>query len=131
MKAAMIFLASAALVCAPAPARAADYPSKPITLMIGFAPGGPSDVMARILTKKMEEILKQPLVIENRAGAGGSIAGAEVAKRYDRPQPGQQVIVRTKAGVLVTVTQPINPALRVGQRVYIEGAGEGARVLPQ
>jgi tripartite-type tricarboxylate transporter receptor subunit TctC len=80
MKAAMIFLAGAAFVCAPAPARAADYPSKPITLMIGFAPGGPSDVMARILTKKMEEILKQPLVIENRAGAGGSIAGAAVAR---------------------------------------------------
>jgi tripartite-type tricarboxylate transporter receptor subunit TctC len=80
MKAAMIFLAGAALVCVPAPARTADYPSKPITLMIGFAPGGPSDVMARILTKKMEEILKQPLVIENRAGAGGSIAGAAVAR---------------------------------------------------
>jgi len=80
MKAAMVVLASAALVCAPALARATDYPSKPITLMIGFAPGGPSDVMARILTKKMEEILKQPLVIENRAGAGGSIAGAAVAR---------------------------------------------------
>src|SRR5499433_1010997 len=80
MKAAMVFLASAALVYASPLARAADYPSKPITLMIGFAPGGPSDVMARILTKKMEEILKQPLVIENRAGAGGSIAGAAVAR---------------------------------------------------
>src|SRR6185295_4138714 len=44
------------------------------------APGGPSDVMARILTRKMEEILKQPLVIENRAGAGGGIAGAAVAR---------------------------------------------------
>ena len=74
MKVAMVFLASAALVCAAPLACASDYPSKPITLMIGFAPGGPSDVMARILTKKMEEILKQPLVIENRAGAGGSIA---------------------------------------------------------
>src|SRR5262247_367633 len=80
MKAAMAFLASAALVCASPPARAADYPSKPITLMIGFAPGGPSDVMARILTKKIEEILKQPFVIENRAGAGGSIAGSAVAR---------------------------------------------------
>jgi tripartite-type tricarboxylate transporter receptor subunit TctC len=80
MKAAMGFLASAALVCAVPLSRAADYPSRPITLMIGFAPGGPSDVMARILTKKMEEILKQPLVIENRAGAGGSIAGAAVAR---------------------------------------------------
>src|SRR5262249_21533705 len=80
MKAAMVFLASAALVYASPLPRAADYPSKPITLMIGFAPGAPSDVMARILTKKMEEILKQPLVIENRAGAGGSIAGAAVAR---------------------------------------------------
>src|SRR3989475_3040233 len=80
MKAAMVFLASATLVCAAPLARASDYPSKPITLMIGFAPGGPSDVMARILTRKMEEILKQPLVIENRAGAGGSIAGAAVAR---------------------------------------------------
>ncbi len=70
----------AALVCTAPVAVAADYPTKPITLMIGFAPGGPSDVMARILTRKMEEILKQPLVIENRAGAGGSIAGAAVAR---------------------------------------------------
>src|ERR1700741_947579 len=80
MKAAMIFLAGAAFVCAPAPARAADYPTKPVTLIIGFAPGGPSDVMARILTKKMEEILKQPLVVENRAGAGGGLAASLVAR---------------------------------------------------
>ena len=80
MKAAMIFLASAAVICAAPVARAVDYPSKPITLIIGFAPGGPSDVMARLLTRKMEEILKQPFVIENRAGAGGSIAGASVAR---------------------------------------------------
>src|SRR5262249_40298573 len=71
MKAAMVFLASAALVCASPLARAADYPSKPVRLMIGFAPGGPSDVMARILTKKMEEILKQPMV-------------SDVARRVDR-----------------------------------------------
>jgi len=69
-----------ASVCPASFAFAADYPTKPITLMIGFAPGGPSDVMARILARKMEEILKQPLVIENRAGAGGGIAGAAVAR---------------------------------------------------
>jgi tripartite-type tricarboxylate transporter receptor subunit TctC len=80
MKVAMVVAASAALLWASPLVRAADYPTKPITLMIGFAPGGPSDVMARILTRKMEEILKQPLVIENRAGAGGSIAGAAVAR---------------------------------------------------
>jgi tripartite-type tricarboxylate transporter receptor subunit TctC len=71
--------AMAALGCA-MPVQAADYPTKPITLIIGFAPGGPSDVMARIFTRKMEEVLKQPLVIENRPGAGGSIAGSAVAR---------------------------------------------------
>src|SRR3989449_4592099 len=70
----------AALIASAPAAGAADYPAKPITLMIGFAPGGPSDVMARILTRKMEELLKQPFVIENRAGAGGGIAGAAVAR---------------------------------------------------
>src|ERR1700750_1719006 len=80
VKAAIVVGASAALLWASPLVRAADYPTKPITLMIGFAPGGPSDVMARILTRKMEELLKQPLVIENRAGASGSIAGAAVAR---------------------------------------------------
>jgi tripartite-type tricarboxylate transporter receptor subunit TctC len=71
--------ALAALSALPS-AHAADYPTKPVTLIIGFAPGGPSDVMARILTRKMEETLKQSLVIENRPGAGGSIAGTAVAR---------------------------------------------------
>ena len=66
------------------------------------------------------------------AGAiGGAIAGNEIQKRYDRPQPGQQIIVRMKSGVLVDVMQPVNPGLRVGQPVYIEGSGENARVLPR
>src|SRR5262245_31588881 len=76
----MAAAATAALVAAAPIASAAEYPTKPITLIIGFAPGGPSDVMARILTRKMEEILKQPFVIENRAGAAGGIAGAAVAR---------------------------------------------------
>jgi tripartite-type tricarboxylate transporter receptor subunit TctC len=73
-------VAIAAVCCAALPVRAADYPAKPITLTIGFAPGGPSDVLARILTRKMEEILKTTFVIENRPGAGGSIAGSAVAR---------------------------------------------------
>src|SRR4029077_14050496 len=77
---AIALVASAALVCLAPAVRAADYPTKPITFMIGFAPGGPSDVMSPILTRKMEKLLKQPLVIENRAGAGGGIAGAAVAR---------------------------------------------------
>src|SRR5437899_12487015 len=66
------------------------------------------------------------------AGAiGGAIAGNEVQKRYDRPVPGQEIVVRVKSGVLVSVSQPVNPALRMGQPVYIEGSGENARVLPR
>ena len=66
------------------------------------------------------------------AGAlGGALFGNEIQKKHDQPVPGQQVIVRVKSGVLVAVTQPVNPNLRTGQRVYIEGAGEGARVISQ
>jgi tripartite-type tricarboxylate transporter receptor subunit TctC len=72
-------LAGLAALWGVTPAGAQTYPNKPITFIIGFAPGGPSDVMARILTKKMEEILKQPVIIENRPGAGGSVAGTMVA----------------------------------------------------
>jgi outer membrane lipoprotein SlyB len=60
---------------------------------------------------------------------GGALAGNEVQKKYDQPVPGQQIIVRTSNGVLVSVTQPANPNLRLGLKVYIEGSGEDARVV--
>ncbi|HEX6944825.1 MAG TPA: glycine zipper 2TM domain-containing protein [Casimicrobiaceae bacterium] len=62
---------------------------------------------------------------------GGALLGNEVQRRNDQPVPAQQLIVRLRNGVLVAVTQPIEGDLRVGQRVYVEGAGEGARVRPQ
>jgi outer membrane lipoprotein SlyB len=66
------------------------------------------------------------------AGAiGGALAGNEVQKKHDQPVPAQQIIVRTSAGVLVAVTQPVGPYLFVGQKVYIQGNGEGARVSAQ
>src|SRR5438132_1029188 len=68
-----------ALLWAPPPGLAADYPTRPVTLMVAFTPGGPSDVLARILGKKLEQILGQPFVIENRPGAGGNIAAEAVA----------------------------------------------------
>jgi outer membrane lipoprotein SlyB len=60
---------------------------------------------------------------------GGALAGNEVQKKYDQPVPGQQIFVRTSNGVLVSVTQPTNPNLRLGLKVYIEGSGEDARVV--
>jgi len=62
---------------------------------------------------------------------GGAVAGNEVQKKYDAPKPGQKIIVRTSSGVLVAVTQPIDPGLKTGESVYIEGNGENARVMPQ
>jgi tripartite-type tricarboxylate transporter receptor subunit TctC len=60
--------------------RAADYPTRPVTLVVAFTPGGPSDVLARIVGKKMEQLLGAPFVIENRPGAGGNIAAETVAR---------------------------------------------------
>jgi len=62
---------------------------------------------------------------------GGAYAGHKVQQRYKDPVQGQQVVVRTTTGVLVTVTQPANPNLAVGQNVAIEGNGEDARVVPR
>jgi len=75
------FLAVVALFLAVSvPVRAADYPSRPVTLVVAFPPGGPSDVLARIVGKKMEQLLGAPFVIENRPGAGGNIAAEGVAR---------------------------------------------------
>ena len=62
---------------------------------------------------------------------GGAVLGNEVQKKHDQPIAGQQIIVRLSNGVLIQVTQPLGPYLAVGQRVYVEGSGENARVVPQ
>ena len=62
----------------------------------------------------------------------GAVGGNIAQQRYfDKPQPAQQIFVRLSSGVIVTVTQPVNPNLRQGQRVYVEGSGIDARVQPQ
>jgi tripartite-type tricarboxylate transporter receptor subunit TctC len=59
-------------------APAADYPSHPVTIVVAFTPGGPSDVLSRIIGKRLQEILHQPFIVENRPGAGGNIAAEQV-----------------------------------------------------
>jgi len=56
------------------------YPSRPVTVVVGFAPGGGTDTVARVMQKKLGENLGQTIVVENRAGAGGTIGAAVVAK---------------------------------------------------
>ena len=59
-------------------APAADYPSRPVTIVVAFTPGGPSDVLSRIIGRRLQEILHQPFIVENRPGAGGNIAAEQV-----------------------------------------------------
>jgi len=75
-----IIIAIAAALAMAANAAAQGYPSRPITLVVGFAPGGGTDTVARVMQKKLGEYLGQTIVVENRAGAGGIIAADLVSK---------------------------------------------------
>jgi tripartite-type tricarboxylate transporter receptor subunit TctC len=70
----------AAVSAGAAPAAAQTYPSRPLTLVVPFPPGGSATIIARIIADKMSEGLGQQIVVDNRGGAGGSIAARQVAK---------------------------------------------------
>ena len=72
--------AIAALVAGIGGAKAQTYPSRPITMIVPFPAGGPTDALARILAERMRAALGQPIVIENVAGAGGTIGVGRVAR---------------------------------------------------
>ena len=82
MKALRFFGAAAALGLALGltPVRAADYPDHPVKVIVPFAAGGPTDVMARLVAQKLSEELKQQFYVENRPGAGGNIGMAEAGR---------------------------------------------------
>ena len=102
----------ATLVAAAACAFALDagaqqaYPSKPIRLVVGFAPGGAADTVARALSESLGRALGQPIVIENRAGAGSSIAAENVAKSAP---DGYSVLIASPASI--SVNPALNPKL--------------------
>jgi tripartite-type tricarboxylate transporter receptor subunit TctC len=78
-----------------------NYPNKPIKMVVGFAPGGATDIVARLIGVEMEKRLGQPIVIDNKAGGGSNIGAAEAA----RAAPDGYTLF------MMTVAQSINPAV--------------------
>ena len=74
------FIAAAALACAWSAPALADFPDRPVKIVVPFGPGGFTDVAARILQKELAPVLGQSIIIENKPGAGSTIGTAEVAK---------------------------------------------------
>ncbi|MFC7208380.1 Bug family tripartite tricarboxylate transporter substrate binding protein [Comamonas endophytica] len=109
----------AALAMAAPSAALAQYPERPVKLVVGFSAGGPTDIAARLLAKHLGENLKQPFVIDNKAGAGGNLATNEVARsRADG-----------YTGMVTGMNLTINPFMTEGLKVDSQQDFEPVRVF--
>jgi tripartite-type tricarboxylate transporter receptor subunit TctC len=80
----------------PASVAAQDFPAKPIKLIVPFPAGGPNDIIARVIGQRMSELMKQPVLIDNRGGQGGVLGTDAVAKA----KPDGYTIAISSAGAL-------------------------------
>ena len=95
MRNAFAFLA---LACAGASAFAQGYPNKPVRLVVGFAPGGAADIIARTMSDPLARALGQGIIVDNRPGAGSSVAAEFVAKG---PPDGYTIMIASQSGMII------------------------------
>lgn len=105
IKALAACLAAATITLVPT-AQADTFPSKPVTLVVGFGPGTGSDILGRLLGMRLEQVLGQTVVVENKAGAGGIIGSDAVAKA---PPDGYTVLLGTNAMLITSPLLMPNP----------------------
>src|SRR5260370_17864725 len=107
-------------LCATAlPAQAQNYRAKPIRLVVPFPPGGPNDIIGRVLGQKMQELLGQLIIIDNRPGAGGALGTDNVAKS----EPDGYSIAIASAGALA-----ISAALQ--EKILYDSLNDFAAITP-
>ena len=92
------FLLLACLAIAFSSAGAQSYPNRPVKVVVGFPPGGPTDIMGRLFAQKLTEAFRESFIVENRPGAGTTIASEFVARS---PADGHTLLIATLAGQVV------------------------------
>jgi tripartite-type tricarboxylate transporter receptor subunit TctC len=80
-----------------------DYPARPIRVVVGFSAGSGADISARVVGQRMGQILGQQIVVENKTGAGSSLAAEQVARA---PKDGYTLLMATIANVINAVVNP-------------------------
>jgi tripartite-type tricarboxylate transporter receptor subunit TctC len=118
-------LAAAGAAALPLPAfaqgAAGAYPTRPVSLLVGFAPGGGTDIIARLLHQALQEDLGQPIAIENRAGGSGTIAAATNAR--GRPDGYQMLMTTVSASAVVPPTMRPPPFDIIADQTAVVLAG--------
>ncbi len=117
-------LAAVAAACIALPAAAQPYPSKPITLVVNFPPGGAADVIGRAIGQQLSEQLKQQVVVTNRPGANGNLGADAVAKS---PADGYTLLM--SSGGAVTVNPFLYPNMPFDPVKDLTPVASAARVL--